>query len=102
MTITDINARLLELADLYPAGSVWEYYDGGCYKIIGVELNATSYEENGHPDFALRYEQLYDGLFPKGQIWVRSVKDFTAFVDRGGQRIQKFSRMTALTSLSNS
>jgi hypothetical protein len=41
----DIKNRLAEVSrDLTP-GSIWRYFDGGNYRIISIELNATSYEE---------------------------------------------------------
>lgn len=87
----DIQTQLSKLSNEIPEGSVWSYCGGGNYKIISLELNATSYEETHEAGIIVRYEQLSAGSFPKGQIWVRTVEDFKSSVDDNGVMVAKFS-----------
>lgn len=89
----DVKAEYEKLSGEYPKGTEWAYCGGGSYRMIGVELDATSYEENGHPSFVVRYEQLNEGTFPKGQIWVRSVEDFTSKAIINGTPVPKFTKV---------
>lgn len=88
----DIKALIERLSHEITEGSIWTYFGGGNYRVISVELNATSYEETGSPGIVVRYEQLSPGSFPKGQIWVRSIEDFQSSIEKDGQSVPKFSR----------
>ncbi|MFC1653886.1 GNAT family N-acetyltransferase [Patescibacteria group bacterium] len=71
-------------------GGEYEHCEGGRYRVLGVELNATGYEEGNPIAPVVRYEQLYDGGYPKGTIWTRDLSDFQGTVDKAGE-IVKFS-----------
>lgn len=74
------NSKSTEVYDTprkdFPVESVWEHSGGGEYKIIGIELDATGYEETHQVSPMVRYEQQFNGSFPKGTIWVRQVISF--------------------------
>jgi hypothetical protein len=92
--MTEIKTRITEISrDLAP-GSIWGYFDGGNYRILSIELNATSYEETHEVGIVVVYEQLYQGYFPKGQIWVRSIDDFRGETQHDGRMVPKFSKVS--------
>lgn len=84
--------ELEEARNRIPTESVWDYVDGGSYKVIEVQLNATGYEETHEVGIVVIYEQLVAGSFPAGQIWVRNVTDFEASLIRDGKEHKKFIR----------
>lgn len=90
---SDINTRLTDLKRELAPGSVWAYFDGGNYRVISLELSATAYEETHDVGIVVVYEQLNQGIFPKGQIWVRTVEDFKSEIEKNGNVIRKFSRV---------
>lgn len=92
---TDIGNRLAEISRHLAPGSLWAYFDGGNYRILSIELNATSYEETHDVGIVVVYEQLYQGHFPKGQIWVRSVDDFQSEIEKDGSMVRKFSKVAS-------
>lgn len=47
---SDIHARLAELKSQIPLDSIWVYFNGGNYRVMYLELNATDYEDT-HEDF---------------------------------------------------
>ncbi len=90
---SDIHTRLAELNIQIPSDSIWAYFDGGNYRVMSLELNATAYEETHDVGIVVVYEQLSQGSFPKGQVWVRSVEDFQGETEKDGSTVQKFSRV---------
>ncbi len=74
-------------------GSTWAYFDGGSYRILSIELNATGYEVTHQVGIVVVYEQLRAGHFSKGQIWVRALEDFQGEVVREGVAVRKFTRV---------
>ena len=93
----DISNRLAVISSDLAPGSVWAFFDGGNYRILSIELNATSYEETHDVGIVIMYEQLYQGQFPKGQIWIRSVDDFRSEIIKDGKVLRKFSKVSSET-----
>jgi hypothetical protein len=90
---SDIHARLTELKIQIPPDSIWAYFNGGNYRVMSLELNATAYEDTHDVGIVVVYEQLSQGSFPKGQIWVRSVEDFQGETEKDGSIVRKFLRV---------
>ena len=90
----DIKNRLAEATRELAPGSLWKYFDGGNYRIRSLELCATSYEETHQASIVVVYEQLYQGSFPEGQVWVRSLDDFRSDVQKDGKKIPKFLKVS--------
>ncbi len=91
MSVT-AHHRLSQVKRDLEEGSVWDYFDGGSYKVHSLELNATGYEESHTVGIVVVYEQLDAGEFPRGQTWIRSLEDFQGTVSLSGRAIPKFTK----------
>jgi len=67
-------------------GANYEHCEGGRYRVLSVDLDATHYEETGQVKPVVRYEQLYQGKFPPGTVWVRDLADFLGATEQGAKK----------------
>ena len=77
-------------------GARYEHCDGGSYRVLSVDLDATHYEETGEVKPIVRYEQLYQGKFPPGTVWLRDLTDFLGTTEVHGK--EKFTLITGSQS----
>lgn len=73
-------------------GAKYEHCVGGQYRVLSVDLDATHWEETEEVKPVVRYEQLYQGKFPPGTVWVRDLVDFLGTREKDGK--QKFTQAT--------
>ena len=76
-------------------GNVFEYCEGGKYRILNAHRSTNRYEETGETSFSVEYEQLYTGRFPEGTIWTKDIDYFVGYTERGGLQVKIFTLVKA-------
>lgn len=62
----------------------YRHYKGKDYEVVSIAIHSDTMEE-----FVV-YKALYEGRFPLGQLFVKSVKDFLVDVEVDGKKIPRF------------
>lgn len=72
----------------------YKHFKGNIYQVVAVgKFTEKFVGHDGLLDVVV-YKALYDGEHGYGAVWVRPLAMFMDMVDRGGQKVPRFTRLT--------